>query len=138
MTAGPLENYLQYVLGSASRLLQLWAWRRRRQQGRGGPSNHPHAGIPAQPGCLIQAWSHKACPPGLLRPLASKLGGGGGARLHGLHVPDVRGREVARGAAAGDAAEDDAVQQGVAAQAVVPVDAARGLARREEAADDLV
>mmetsp|Transcript_50590 Transcript_50590/g.69317 ORF Transcript_50590/g.69317 Transcript_50590/m.69317 type:complete len:240 (-) Transcript_50590:923-1642(-) len=66
--------------------------------------------------------------------LGSELRRGGGARLHALDVLDVLRREVARGAAAGDAAEDNAVQERVATQAVAAVDAASRLAGAVEAA----
>merc|ERR1719401_1209882 len=68
----------------------------------------------------------------------SELGHGNCSSLRALDVLDVGSREETRSAAAGDSAEDNAVQQGVAAQAVRPMDAACGLASRVKATDHLV
>merc|ERR1719401_1785743 len=60
------------------------------------------------------------------------------ARLRRLNVLDVLRGEVAGGTAARDAAEDDAIQQRVAAKAVGAVDATSRFACGKEAIDNLV
>eukprot|EP00413_Alexandrium_margalefii_P016186 CAMPEP_0204531988 /NCGR_PEP_ID=MMETSP0661-20131031/11472_1 /ASSEMBLY_ACC=CAM_ASM_000606 /TAXON_ID=109239 /ORGANISM="Alexandrium margalefi, Strain AMGDE01CS-322" /LENGTH=587 /DNA_ID=CAMNT_0051538187 /DNA_START=230 /DNA_END=1990 /DNA_ORIENTATION=+ len=70
-------------------------------------------------------------------PACSELRRRRRSRLHGLDVLDVGGREVPCRAAAGNATENDAVQERVPAQAVVAVDSARGLSGGVEAANHL-
>merc|ERR1719343_57704 len=68
----------------------------------------------------------------------SELRCGTRSSLHALNELDVLRSEIPRRTSAGDASKDNAIQQGIAAEAIASMDASRRLTRSVQTANDLV